>query len=283
MYFYEVSACVTETGLVYLGHEKKHLAFVCCAVCDSVADGVYFIGEDDFRRHDSSARFPHTRPQGAYAIAPLVPGREKMVSPRGTWIYKAESPMGPFEPVKNDPVPPKDWMTLDGTLWVEDGTPYMVFCHEWCQMKDGRMCHAPLSPDFASFTAAPKTMFSASEATTGAGVITDGPFLYRSTKSGALYMIWSNTVRRNDGKDPDYCVFLRKSVGGKLAGPWTKDTLLFSKNGGHGMIFKTFDGRLMLTLHQPNISPDERMALFELEDTGETLRLVEPNVGAAGS
>ena len=86
-------------------------------------------------------------------------------------------------------------------------------------------------------------------------------------------MIWSNTVKRNDGKDPDYCVFVRKSVGGKLAGPWTKDTLLFSKNGGHGMIFRAFDGRLMLTLHQPNRTPDERMALFTLDDTGDTLRL----------
>ena len=46
-------------------------------------------------------------------------------------------------------------MPLDGTLWVEGGTPYMVFCHEWCQMKDGRMCYAPLSSDFASFTAPP--------------------------------------------------------------------------------------------------------------------------------
>ncbi len=215
-----------------------------------------------------------TMAQGSYPITPLVAGREKFLEPRGTWIYKANSPIGPFVPVKNDPVPPKGWMTLDGTLYVEDGTPYMVFCHEWCQTKDGRMCYAPLSADFTSFAAAPKTMFSASQAMTGAGDITDGPFLYRSSKSAALYMIWSNTVKRNDGKDPDYCVFVRKSVGGKLAGPWTKDELLFSKNGGHGMIFKAFDRRLMLTLHQPNISPNERMALFELEDTGETLRLV---------
>jgi hypothetical protein len=209
-----------------------------------------------------------TMEQGAYAIAPLVPGREKMVSPRGTWVYKAESPMGPFEPVKNGPVPPQDWMTLDGTLYVEDGQPYMVFCHEWCQMKDGRMCYAPLAPDFASFTAAPTTLFKASEAMAGAGFITDGPFLYRSPKSGALYMIWSNTLKREGKKDPDYCIFVRKSSGGRLAGPWSKDELLFSENGGHGMIFKTFDGRLMLTLHQPNTTPDERMRLFELRDIG---------------
>ena len=214
-----------------------------------------------------------TMEQGAYAIAPLVAGREKFLEPRGTWVYKANSPTGPFVPVKNGPVPPQDWMTLDGTLYVEDGQPYMVFCHEWCQMKDGRMCYAPLAPDFASFTAAPTTMFKASDAMAGAGFITDGPFLYRSSKSGVLYMIWSNTIRLDGKEGPDYCVFVRKSSGGRLAGPWSKDDLLFSKNGGHGMIFKTFNGRLMLTLHQPNVTPDERMALFEIEDTGETLRI----------
>ena len=69
---------------------------------------------------------------------------------------------------------------------------------------------------------------------------------------------------------------MRKSSCGKIAGAWSKDELLFSKNGGHGMIFKAFDGRLMLTLHQPNNTPNERMALFELEDTGDTLRLCVP-------
>ena len=38
------------------------------------------------------------------------------------------------------------------------------------------------------------------------------------------------------------------------------------------MIFKTFDGKLMMTLHEPN-SGDIRAQLFELEDTGELLRI----------
>ena len=214
-----------------------------------------------------------TLEKGAYPIAPLVPGREKFIEPRGTWVYRSKSPMGPFEPVKRGPVPPQDWMTLDGTLYVEDGQPYMVFCHEWCQTKDGRMCYAPLAPDFTSFTDAPTTLFKATGAMEGAGIVTDGPYLYRSPKKGALYMIWSNTVKRSDKKDPDYVVFVRTSLSGKIAGPWSKDELLFGQNGGHGMIFKTFDGRLMLTLHQPNNTPNERMALFEVEDTGETLRI----------
>lgn len=213
-----------------------------------------------------------TMEKGAYPIDSLVEGREKFIEPRGTWVYRSKKPTGPFEPVKNGPVPPQDWMTLDGTLYVEDGQPYMVFCHEWCQMKDGRMCYAPLSSDFASFTAAPTTMFKATEAMTGAGVVTDGPFFYRSPKNNALYMIWSNSLERNGKRE--YCVFLRKSSNGRLAGPWSKDELLFGENGGHGMVFKTFDGRLMLTLHQPNNSPNERMALFEVEDTGDTLKIV---------
>ena len=90
-----------------------------------------------------------TMAQGLYSVSPLVAGREDFLAPRGVWIYKANRPIGPFVPVKNDPVPPKNWMTLDGTFYVEDATPFMVFCHEWCQTKDGRMCYAPLSADFS--------------------------------------------------------------------------------------------------------------------------------------
>ena len=41
------------------------------------------------------------------------------------------------------------------------------------------------------------------------------------------------------------------------------------------MIFKTFDGWLMLSLHRPNGSPRERMTLVELEDDGKTLKAKE--------
>jgi hypothetical protein len=42
------------------------------------------------------------------------------------------------------------------------------------------------------------------------------------------------------------------------------------------MIFTRFDGQLMLVLHQPNDAGRERARLFELEDTGDTLRIVSP-------
>jgi len=44
-------------------------------------------------------------------------------------------------------------------------------------------------------------------------------------------------------------------------------------DGGHGMIFKTFEEKLMRVLHKPNSGGRERGRLFELEDTGDLLRL----------
>jgi len=40
------------------------------------------------------------------------------------------------------------------------------------------------------------------------------------------------------------------------------------------MLFKRFDGQLMLVLHSPN-KMTERAKLFEIEDTGETLRVIK--------
>jgi len=58
---------------------------------------------------------------------------------RGTQIFRADSPEGPFEAISQYPQTPMDFMALDGTFHVENGTPYMVFCHEWVQMVDGTL------------------------------------------------------------------------------------------------------------------------------------------------
>ena len=52
------------------------------------------------------------------------------------------------------------------------------------------------------------------------------------------------------------------SESGSVRGPWTRHTPLYTRDGGHGMLFNRFDGALMLSLHQPNKTPDERMKLF---------------------
>lgn len=197
---------------------------------------------------------------------------------RGTQIFHADSPEGPFKPFSKFVTTPTDWMALDGTLWVEDGKPYMVFCHEWVQTEDGTTEAAELLPDLSAMASLPQTLFygSAPDWSTGIepspgspkGYITDGCFLYR-TKTGKLLMIWSSF------SNGDYAIGIAESATGSVKGPWRQqEKPLFVKNGGHGMIFRTLDGALKLVLHQPN-SPlgAERAKIYDINDTGDTLIL----------
>ena len=199
---------------------------------------------------------------------------------RGTQIFYSDSPEGPFKPFNYLPHTPIDRMALDGTLWVEDGIPYMIYCHEWVQIADGSMELVKLKPDLSGTDGPSTTLFyaSAAEWSTGSkhpsplpvSYVTDGCFVYR-TKTGKLLMIWSSFMNN------EYAIGIAESVTGKITGPWKQqEKPLFTKNGGHGMIFKTFDNRLCITLHGPN-SPSraERARIFELEDTGETLQIIE--------
>ena len=54
---------------------------------------------------------------------------------------------------------------------------------------------------------------------------------------------------------------------GKLTDRWIHEkTPLFSRDGGHGMVFRTFEGQLMFTYHTPNNTPFERPAFLPLEE-----------------
>jgi hypothetical protein len=48
---------------------------------------------------------------------------------------------------------------------------------------------------------------------------------------------------------------------------------VYAKDGGHAMLFTTFEGKLMMVLHSPN-GPGAQPHIFEMEDTGETLKIV---------
>jgi len=220
--------------------------------------------------------------KGKYYLFVTFTSKDKLPTPEGrpqnvkraTQILVADSAIGPFKPFANKPHTPEDWMSLDGTLWVEDSVSYMIFCHEWWQVIDGTMELVQLKSDLSDVIGKPRTLFKATDAKwvkslrdiggKRHGYVTDGPFLYR-TKSGRLLMIWSSF-----GRDK-YTVGLARSTTDKVAGPWKQiDKPLLAANGGHGMIFRTFDGKLVMAIHQPN-SGDIKAHLFELEDTGQSL------------
>lgn len=208
------------------------------------------------------------------------PATERVTHARATQVFVSETPDGPFMPMADRPSTPDGLMTLDGTLFVEDGRPWMVYAHEWIQVTDGTFEAVKLSPDLATPVGEPILLFKASEAPWVKSTVddegkprvfvTDGCFFYR-TKSGQLLMLWSTWQENNK-----YSELVAISDSGKLAGPWKQAGALLLDDSGHGMVFETFDGRLMLVVHRPTMSPDSRARLHEVRDTGEGLELVEP-------
>lgn len=196
---------------------------------------------------------------------------------RGTQILAADSPRGPFLPISDGPITPRDWECLDGTLFV-DATeqPWMVFCHEWVQVGDGEICALRLSDDLKTAVGQPQLLFRASEAPWAQeinskgrrGYVTDGPWLHRLT-NGELIILWSSF------SSGGYTIGVAKSASGEISGPWQQvPEPLYSGDGGHCMVFRSFDGQLWLALHRPNPSPDERPQFIPLRENGSSLQMV---------
>ena len=210
--------------------------------------------------------------KGKYYMFVTVASKERL---RGVQILVCDRPDGTFVPVSNDALTPKEWECLDGTLYVENGEPYMVFCHEWTQVRDGEMCIVKLSEDLSEATSEPKVLFRASEPSWATGFeennscfVTDGPFLYKA-ENGRLLMIWSSIA------DDKYVEAVSWSENG-IFGPWKHyDELLYKEDGGHGMIFTRFDGTLMFTMHYPNTKDFERPVFVEISDSDGKIKIKE--------
>ena len=106
--------------------------------------------------------------------------------------------------------------------------------------------------------------------------MTDGPYLYRM-ENGHLLMIWSNFTEGHE-----YVVAIAHSESGSVLGPWTHgEELLYQKSekdglpyeGGHGMLFYTREGQLMLSLHTPNNArvATEHVCLLPVREEENTL------------
>lgn len=205
------------------------------------------------------------------------PQDRKKFQQRGTQIFVADSPLGPFVALDQKlPATPMGQMCLDGTFYRESGRNYMIYCHEWIDISDGTVEMLELDAEMKSVSA-PVRLFCGSAPIWSSGwkagndmcYVTDGVFLYKSPETDNLYMIWSSL------SESGYAIGVARSKTGRISGPWIQNpTPMFSKDGGHGMIFTDFNGTLRLALHQPN-NPEgaERMILFEIEEADNTLRL----------
>lgn len=179
---------------------------------------------------------------------------------RATEIFVSDTPDGEYIPVSDKPVTPASWECLDGTFFVDDGVPYMVFSHEWVQVGDGEIHAVELSQDLTHSVGEPFLLFKASdnpsvsELEAGSGnYVTDGPFLYREGKR--IKMIWSSFY---GGR---YLVLDAESD--SIKGKWNHGGSRFDFDGGHAMVFETLDGKRKISLHAPNCAGEERAMFYD--------------------
>lgn len=202
-----------------------------------------------------------------------------------TMILEADKPDGPYKLKNSDPnydYLPHSWDIIDGTIYVENGQPYMVFVHEWMQTFDGTIEYVKLSPDLSKTISEPVMLFRATESpcplemvsngemTYGLklpGWVTDGPELFR-TQTGKLGMLWASWGAKR------YLECVAYSQSGTIDGPWIQESKPFiDDNTGHGMLFRTFDGKLLLCIHHAEGDGPRKPQLWEVDDSGDKLVL----------
>lgn len=180
--------------------------------------------------------------------------RGNVIERRASHVLVSDKPDGIYRPMVDEIYLPADKPTLDGTFWVDsDGKPYMVYCWEWLQQWDGTIDKIELKPDLSGSVGEGKILFHASDSPWSKekdeqgrvvpNKVTDGPFLFR-TGTGRLGMLWTSWIF------DVYTQGVAYSESGTLDGPWIQEIEpITPPDYGHGMIFRTLDGRLLLSCH----------------------------------
>lgn len=209
---------------------------------------------------------------------------ENIIDRRASHILVSDKPNGPYKPMEDPTYLPAEKPTLDGTFWIDTDTkPYMVYCYEWLQNLDGTIEKIELKPDLSGSVGEGKLLFKASESPwskdrdkNGNEVpnrVTDGPFLFR-TGTGRLGMLWTSW------QHDVYRQGIAYSESGTLNGPWIHETEpITPPNFGHGMLFKTFEGKNLMALHSHKAVKGRfhRVPhLFEVDLTGDKLVVIKP-------
>ena len=207
-----------------------------------------------------------------------------VIERRASHVLVSDNPMGPYVPMNDSIYLPADKPTLDGTFWVDtDGKPYMIYCWEWLQNWNGTVEKIELKPDLSGTIGEGKILFRASDSPWSRGYdaqknvtwhrVTDGPWVFR-TQTGKLGMIWTSW------RFADYTQGVAYSESGTLDGPWIQEKdPITPPNFGHGMLFRTFDGELLMCVHSHKRDEKGRIIriphLFKVDDSGDKIVIGE--------
>lgn len=209
-----------------------------------------------------------------------------VIERRACHVLVSDKPDGPYIPMKDSVYLPADMPTLDGTLWIDkNGKPYMVYCYEWLQNWNGTIEKIELKPDLSGTIGNGEVLFRASDAPwsrekdesgkDGPNKVTDGPYLFQ-TKNGRLGMIWTSWIY------DVYTQGVAYSESGTLDGPWVQEKdPITPPNYGHGMLFRTLNGKLLMSIHShKNMNGRYRRIphLFEVDLSGDKLVVGKPYI-----
>lgn len=208
----------------------------------------------------------------------------------GNYILQSDSPLGPFVPLTDRAITPGEQSCIDGTLYVQDGVPYIIYSHDWpdhyVAVEDayiGEICAAQLREDLSEIVGEPWVLFASNESPISKATPhhtvyndqncvrygSDAPFVQKLT-DGSLILTWSPYLNDN------YVVLSVISKNGDIKGPWVHmEKPLFDKNGGHAMFFDACDGRHCMCLHAPEQENCERAHIFEVEQIDGVLRVIK--------
>ncbi|TJY41009.1 glycoside hydrolase [Cohnella pontilimi] len=208
---------------------------------------------------------------------------------RGTGILIADHPAGPYRPHSDGPVTIAGSECLDGTYYEdEEGQRWIVFCHEWTELYEGKIKALRLTKDLKASVGEPVTILNAADRPwirlfgdpriEKTGYLTDAPFLYKA-RNGELLLLWSSYSVPNYSESGlgGYTVAIARSASGRIEGPWTHDEKLFmDRNAGHSSLFRDFEGRLWISTHYPDTPHGQERPLFlQVEEKENGLFLPE--------
>lgn len=275
-YYYMYGTREERTVFCYRSRDLEHWEVHC---------DVFTIPEDSWGARDVWASEVHAYRSRFYLFVSLL-GKNGL---RGTQVAVADRPDGCFVPVRNHSLTPAWQSCIDGTLFVDGDTPYIVYSHDWPDhyVKEkgayvGEICGAQVREDLSEIVGDPFLLFASDEAPLsrntphrvskdGAHFVrygSDAPFVQRLS-DGRLLLTWSPYLQDR------YAVLYAISENGSIRGPWRHgDAPLFDGDGGHAMFFRDFDGELRMCLHAPEKPPMERARIFRVTESSEGISLL---------
>ncbi len=207
-----------------------------------------------------------------------------VIERRASHILVSDQASGPYVPMHDATYLPAGKPTLDGTFWIDkNGKPYMVYCYEWLQNLNGTIEKIELKPDLSGSVGEGEVLFRASDSpwsrerdkngNNRPNKVTDGPYLF-TTGTGRLGMLWTSWIY------DVYTQGVAYAASGTLNGPWVQEPEpVTPANFGHGMLFTTFGGKQLMSIHSHTIVNGRTVRhphLIEVNTTGDKLIVGKP-------